>query len=149
MNSFDRNSAKVLRSDIENALIAVGAKHGIILSLGNCRFSSNEVKFTNLTIIPKTYTPKQVNLGPQNIGGVTDPFNTLESREYLNIGYQLGLPKAALGEYITVAGRRMRITGLKMSRRKYPVNIQGPDGGRYKLDAARTKAELAKLGYKI
>ena len=43
ITTFDRANLKKLRSDIEVAIAAVGAAHGISLTLGNARFSANNV----------------------------------------------------------------------------------------------------------
>ena len=43
ITTFDRANLKKLRSDIEAAVATVGAAHGISLTLGSARFSSNNV----------------------------------------------------------------------------------------------------------
>ena len=43
ITTFDRTNLKTLRSDIEAAVAAVGSAHGISLTLGSARFSSNNV----------------------------------------------------------------------------------------------------------
>ena len=43
ITTFDRANLKKLRSDIEAAVATVGAAHGISLTLGTARFSSDNV----------------------------------------------------------------------------------------------------------
>ncbi|KKM59246.1 hypothetical protein LCGC14_1548390 [marine sediment metagenome] len=45
MTEFDRSALRALRVDIDSALIAVGAKHGIRLSTGNARFTADSATF--------------------------------------------------------------------------------------------------------
>ena len=42
--AFDRNTLKTLRNEINDALNTVANKHGIYLSIGNIRFSSNNFR---------------------------------------------------------------------------------------------------------
>ena len=43
ITTFDRANLKKLRDDIDAAIAAVGSAHGISLTLGSARFSSNNV----------------------------------------------------------------------------------------------------------
>ena len=137
MNSFNRTNLTVLRKDIDTALAAIGAKHDLIISLGNCRFTANEAKFAKLSVIPKTLSAVTVSTNS------ADPYNTVESREYLNLAYMFALPEDGLGrKFRGMGGTIYTITGLKASRRKYPVLGIGPSGGRYKFTAEQVNRGL-------
>ncbi len=45
ITEFDKPTLRDLRADIDAALIAVGAKHGIRLSTGNARFTADSATF--------------------------------------------------------------------------------------------------------
>lgn len=138
MHSFTRTSIAALRTDINAALKVVADKHGLIIQLdGSARFSPNEVTFSSLKAIPNApVTLQNTHLSGNSPNGVTngtDPYNTLESREYLSLGYLHGLKKEWLGKTFFVRGTPYKIVGLKNSYRKYPVIGVGPQGGRYKF----------------
>ena len=137
MNSFTRANLSALRKDIDAALAVVSAKHDLIISLGNCRFTATEAKFAKLNILPKTLPSQSVSTNS------ADPFNTLESREYLNLAYMFALPKDGLGrKFKVIGGTVYTVIGLKASRHKYPVIGIGPAGGRYKFTAEQVKKGL-------
>jgi hypothetical protein len=136
MNSFNRTNLTVLRSELNAAIATVAAKHGLIISLGNCRFTNNEAHFTKLSMIPKTLPSSASIVAVPNCGTNNgDPYNTVESREYLNLAYLFNLPKNGLGRQFRMGTTQYTIIGLKSSRRKYPVIAIGPFGGRYKFSA--------------
>lgn len=45
VTKFDKPTLRALRADIDAALAAVGAKHGISISAGNARFDANIATF--------------------------------------------------------------------------------------------------------
>lgn len=137
MTSFTRSGLATLRADIDAALKAVGVKHNITLDLGSIRFSASEAR-CKLTMAPKSYTAAVM---PALSNGL-DPYNTVESREYVNLAYTLALPKDGLGRKFTSMGATYTIIGLKTSRRKYPVIGISARGTRYKFAASSVKAGL-------
>ena len=143
MNSFTRSSIQMLRADIETALKAVGAKHNVIIGIaGNGRFTSDQVTFSKLTAAVKNPVVYS-NVTPSTTTNNPDPYNTLESREYLNLGYLHSLKKEWLGkEFRTWQGTKYRIIGLKNSRRKYPVVGISARGTRYKFTVQQVKSGI-------
>jgi hypothetical protein len=144
MNSFTRADVQMLRSEIDLALAAVAAKYGLLISLGNCRFSTTEARFSKLTIAPQTVSTYNPTASIKLATNGTDPYGTLESREYLNLGYRFNLPKDGLGKTFRAGGRDFTIIGLKSSRYKYPVTAVGSQGGRYKFTAGQVRNGLVK-----
>jgi len=135
MNSFTRTNLAVLRNDLNTAIATVAAKHGLIISLGNCRFTNTEAHFTKLSMITKTLPNSAVVNPSAGFGNGSDPYNTVESREYLHLAYMFNLPKNGLGCKFRAGTTTYTVIGLKASRRKYPVLGVGPAGGRYKFAA--------------
>jgi hypothetical protein len=135
MNSFTRNDVATLRKDIDAALQQVALQHGIIISLGNCRFTPNEARFSKLTIIPKT-TSNTVSVTP----ALSD---TIEGRQYIDLAYMFALPKDGLGKTFISNGRTFKITGLKANRRKYPVQgVSVTTGRAFKFTADQVRRGL-------
>ena len=108
-----------LRTEINLALATIAQKHNLLIDIGNGRFSATECRFTKLVIRPKTAIFAAPLSGANNAPILSQ---TLEGQEYLNLGYLLGLPKDGLGKTFICAGKRYVITGLRRSRRKYPVS---------------------------
>ena len=141
MNSFTHISVKTLRSEIETAIKQVADKHNLIIQFdGGARFSPTECTFSKLKAVPKA--PPTLQQSFQNsvaANAVTmgnDPYNTLESREYINLAYTYGLKKEWLGrQFKSWQGTIYTIIGLRSRLRKYPVIAIGPQGGRYKFAA--------------
>lgn len=150
MTSFDRNAAKTLRTELETALATVATKHGVNLSLGTIRFSPDNLRvrltatprFPKLTTVSSFNLPTDFSTGKPAITSPTkpgsDPYNTTESREYLQAALSLGLPANGLGrKFRSGSGRIFTVTGLNTRRWKMPVSGTGSQGGRYKFTAAQ------------
>ena len=139
MTSFTRANLAALRTDIDAALATVATKHGVLVSLGNCRFTEKEARFSKLIIAPKVLA---TNTTLAKTGA--DPYGTLASREYLNLAYMFALPVDGLGKTFSYGGSKFKVIGLKASRRKYPVIGEGVQGGKYKFTAETVRAGLAQ-----
>lgn len=139
MHSFTHASVRALRAEIDAALKQVADKHGLIMGLGNARFSPTEMHFTKLSIVPKvtpTVNSLQTASTPSATSNGVDPYQTLEIRAFISLAFQFGLKKEWLGkQFLGNGGTRYTIVGLKPSYRKYPVIAVGPQGGRYKIPA--------------
>ena len=147
MHSFTRHAIQSLRTDLEAAIKQVADKHNLIIGLGNARFSAAEVTFTKLTAVPKIPTQVTQNSITSSVAGNSiqqgmDPYNTLESREYLNLGYTYGLPKNWLGKTFRTTQGTYTLIGLKSSYKKYPVIGVSARGTRYKFAASSVKAGI-------
>jgi hypothetical protein len=144
MNSFTRTSISALRTDLENAIKQVADKHNLIIGfVGGARFSPTEVNFSKLRAIPKAPPTLQTSWRNPVAGNAvtkgTDPYDTLESREYTSLGYTFGLSKDWLGKKFRTATGVYTLIGLKASRPKYPVIGVSVRGTRYKFTVAGVK----------
>lgn len=137
MNSFSKSDVQTLRREIDSALAVVAAKHGVNISLGNCRFSSTEARFAKLTVNPKSIATI-VTAGSSSVA------DTPEAREYQSLAYMFNLPKDGLGKTFTSMGKMFTIAGLKSSRRKYPVSAVSSTGRRFKFTAEQVRNGLVK-----
>jgi hypothetical protein len=147
MNSFTRFSVQVLRADLEAAFKQVADKHNLIIGFdGNARFNPSSCSFSKITAVPKAPPTLQQNnltsISPTATSQGIDPYNTLESREYLNLGYIHGLPKDWLGKKFKTATGTYTLVGLKNSFRKYPVIGISARGTRYKFSSGSVKVGI-------
>ena len=143
MNSFTRSAVIALRTELEEAIQKVADKHNLIIGLGNASFSTTEATFNKLKLVPKVPTVvSTASINRPSIGSVqngTDPYNTLESREYLNLGYLRGLPKEWLGKQFRAANGVYTLVGLNGSRPKFPLIGTSSRGTRYKFTVDAVK----------
>lgn len=146
MNSFTRSSISALRADLETAFKAVADKHNLVIGFnGGARFSPTEVTFSKLKAVPKAPPTLQTSwrnpVASTDISNGMDPYDTLESREYLNLGYLNGLPKDWLGKKFRSAinGTVYTIIGLRNRLPKYPVIGVSARGTRYKFTVDAVK----------
>ena len=146
MNSFTQYSVKALRADIEQALALIGKKHNVIIGVGNARFSPTSVTFAKVTAIPAAPPTLQQNFNSTVAATATqrgvDPYNTLESREYMSLAYTLGLKPEWLGKKFKTSTGIYTVVGLKASRPKFPVIGVSARGTRYKFPASSVKAGI-------
>ncbi len=116
--SITRNSVKSLRNDIDAALAAVGAKHGVSIHAGNARFDSNTVSF---------------KLEAKVVSGAGEVYNAeAEALKALSPEY--------VGKKITLSGG-VKGTVVEFHRRKhkYPFIVETANGKRYKVPAWQVK----------
>ena len=115
---LDRNTVKLISSDIEKALKEVELKYNVEIKRGNASFSSdNMVLKLNVSTIG--------NDGSVMTKEATD-FNTYASIRY-------GITKS-LGDIVNYMGNEYKIVGLKPRSKKYPIILEKVNGGgRYKF----------------
>jgi hypothetical protein len=140
MEYFNRENLKIIRDEIETALSKVSNKHGIVISLGYVRFTSNEarIKLTLSTIKNQSTLSGNTESAKNNT-----LFNTKEGQEFINYAVTLGIPQDYLGKTFILKGHTFQIIGLNRHRRKYPIiAIDLQCGRRYKLAFTQLNSKL-------
>ena len=139
---IDRSNIKFLRSEVEAALAAVGAKHGLIIGIGRIVSQANEFR-TKLTAVTKNSVP--------NVPGgqaPTDPRRAAEAASLNNVGYMLlGLSRADLTCDFgpdAVVGGTCKFIGYAPRRHKYPFTIRTARGKTLKVSRELAKQIAAK-----
>ncbi len=122
ITQFNRANLKTLRTDIDNALEAVLAKHGLSGSIGRISFSANEFK-TRLTV------------------GTGSTDDTAE-RTFKENACRFGLTGDEFGKSFTQGSTKFTIVGMKPRNHKYPIIAENAKGTSYKFPASY--AENAK-----
>jgi hypothetical protein len=121
ITSFDRNTVKNLRSDIDSALAILSKKYGIEISAGNASFTASNVTY-------------KVQAAVKASNGVT---MTKEASDFNIYGSRL-LTGFKLGQTITLQGKQYTIAGWKMRAQKNPV-IVSRDGKTYRVSTEMIK----------
>lgn len=103
ISTFDRSNLEQIRREINNALAAITAKHGLDISLGSISF--NAASFTT------KLTCRTRNTDAANQA------NTYSLRS-------LGLPANAIGRTIVHKGIAYNITGINKRKRRCPVETR-------------------------
>ena len=105
MAEITRSTLKQLRPAIESALADVAKNFDIKLKLANCKYSSVDFTF-------------------QLKGEVLDAGDgeSVAQRDWKTYAAEFGLGAVEFGSVFESNGRRFRITGIKITRPKYPVS---------------------------
>jgi len=140
MNLFSKSDVMQLRAEIDQALAIIAQKHGLVISMGNGRFNPTEFRISKLTIRPKAMSIAAPVTSGTNAATLAQ---TPEGQEYLSLCYLSGLPKDGLGKTFIFLGKNFTITGLKRSRRKYPVSAVSTTGRRMKFTVQSVIAGLS------
>lgn len=133
MEKFTGASLKLLREEINSALEAVGAKHGIKLTAGNA-----------------TYTEFECNFKLKGEVAASTDFDPKKQVWDLNAPYR-GLEKGDYGKTVLLNGREYIICGYDTSARTNCILIKQADGCNsqvYRINAQTCKEGLAAASRK-
>ena len=120
--SITKTNIKSIRNDLDSALAKVGKKYGLAISTGNIRFNASELR-TKITASVVDSSSVAVGVDPADAALVSD-FNRNKAR--------WGVTKN-IGDTVTYGGSSYKLVGSKSSRPKYPLVVEGVQGGRYKM----------------
>ncbi len=115
ITSFDRNTVKNLRSDIDSALAILSKKYGIEISAGNASFTASNVTY-------------KVQAAVKAYNGVVMTKEATDFAYYANI-YNF---KFKIGQTINLQGKQYIIAGWKTRVQKNPVLVTR-DGKQYRV----------------
>ncbi len=126
---LDRAAVRQILDEIEVAVKAVSARHGLEFDRQRCRFSATEMT-TKVTL--KT-------------AGTAAAVVDLERMQFPVLAFRLGLPEDALGRPFNHRGYGFTITGLKLERPKFPVSCtRMMDGKPFKFPVLIVKNALER-----
>ena len=121
---FTKPVLKTLRTDIDAALAAVAAKHGITLDIGNISFDSNSFR--------TTLSAKSSDVAVEN-----------DSSEFDRYAARFGIKKEAFNEMFSFQGDMFTVVGIKPRSTKYPLLAkQRSNGKTYKLPVSYLPAKF-------
>lgn len=125
--TFDRNTVKNLRTEIQTALDTVAKKHGIRLSMGSIRFSPD--KFTTRLTAESDAKPAESPYSEKAFAALAGTFY---------------LKPEDFGRMVTVGGRMYTLAGFRPNSLKYPVVARYRTGKMYKLSAVDVLRALGR-----
>lgn len=125
ITTFDRTNLQVLRTDLVAALAEVEAKHGIKFTVGNMRFSPNDVR-----------------MKLEAATAISDTVANTSSVDLDRLSARHNLPDNLLGKKVRFGKQVLTIVGAKMSRPKYPFAVEGVQGGKYKMSVEQIREGL-------
>lgn len=133
MNLNQKKNLDLLREEINAALAAVGAKHGVTLTAGSCRYEADGGSATF-----------KLGVARVNADGTVD---SPERTAFLMNADLYGLKASDLGAVFAMGGHRYEVTGLATRRSKKPVIIRETDSGKtYVIAAEAVKRHLTAQG---
>ena len=115
IEKFSKDELKIIRTEIDNALLGVGEKYGIKFRLGNISFSESEFNGKlNATLLNKVEENKEEKF----------------KRECKYIG----LNESDFGKEFEMVGKSYVVCDIDLSKRKYPlIALCKQDGRKYKV----------------
>jgi hypothetical protein len=122
-----RDKCKELRSELETALAAIGAKLGMSIQL------AGSMSYNETTISVK------ITANLPNRAGNVEP---LEAKDFKANAWRWGLVESDLGRTFTSRGQTYTITGAKPRSSQYPILGQRKDGKTFKFPADQIKWQL-------
>lgn len=123
INQFDRSVCRTVREAVEKALNDIAPDLGVTFGTSSGSFTNDSFSFK---------VTSKVGLTTDSDGNAMSH----SEREFIENAAKLGLRPDYLGKRFNIRGKVLKITGAKMSRYRYPINVEGPQGGRYKMAAA-------------
>lgn len=125
MTVINRPTMETLRTQINAALESVGTANGVTLKLAGGKFSGDATGSFKLDIVANDPDGKKQNV---------------EEAAYKRDCELIGLKPEYFGQQFYSNGSFFRISGLKLSRYKFPVSGQRmPDGKGFKFTADMVK----------
>ncbi len=130
IQNFDRQNLKQLRADMDAALAAVQAKHGITITMGSMRFSADKVtckveantavqtSVTDSTTAAQTGLVSNVLKNAMTINGIA---RTTGNKGETLTGYNANRPKYPFS-YVTVRGTRYK-QSITEARRMFGATV--------------------------
>jgi len=128
ISAFDRAALQKLRPELEAALVAVAAKHGITAKVGSCTFSPAEAKFKLIV----------------TTAGVDHEKAEAERQLFVDMAPAYGLKPEWFGGVCEINRKPYKIVGIKPQSRSYPVICERIDGKRFKFPTYAITAAFAR-----
>lgn len=139
---IDKQKVKAYRAAVAAALESVNEQFGMVNNATTARitYSDNDISFKlTSTVLPSD----EDNNTDSNMPHAKDlPLGTIALWR-ANCS-RFGLPEDALGKFVHLSGRTMRIIGIKPNAKKNCVIIQGERGGEWITDAPAINRALEK-----
>jgi hypothetical protein len=130
--TITRQTAQTLSAATVAALQALAEEHGMIVSL------AGGTRYSDATVTIKIEFTATVEADGVGIPGA--PVN------FARDAAAIGLDDHAWGREFTVGGTVYRVTGIKLSRRKYPVSaVRVSDGRSFKFMASSVRDDVGCL----
>lgn len=135
-NAIDRPFLQQLRSEVNAALLEVGKRNGVLLTLGRGTFSPLEAKFSMTVTLADANTTAAVAAG-------VSPKNAKAASDYTRLAASYGLKPEWLGKWFsTGVGTELKVVGLLPNRHVNVVLVQGRKGGQYIMSAEEVAGQF-------
>ena len=121
IKSIDREVCRALRTELDAALAAVAKRHGVVISLGNARFTASTIDFKLGVAIPSGDGPTPVSA------------EEVKGAAYLRasaLAAEFGAKPEWLGTTFRHAGNEYRVAGLNPKKPKNCMMITRVSDGR-------------------
>jgi hypothetical protein len=127
MTAINKSTLPSIRAEINAALAAVGSKHGLVLSIGNIRFTADSFR---TTLEAKTFSQ-----AGREVAAIAVEQIDLESAGQRVLGTGVDLTK----EYMSPTLGKVKLIGYHPRKPKYPFIVQTTAGKRFKITVASAR----------
>jgi len=135
ITSFSRSNIESMRREVEAALAAVSAKHGLVIQVGRITYNASEFR-CKLTAVPKTAVPANPLVS-------ADPRRSIEAVALAQNGRWLLGPVDFSKVYTHPSLGRATVIGYAPKRHKYPFTVKTGAGRTLKITTQMAKALVA------
>ena len=128
MTAINKSTLPSIRADINAALAAVAAKHGLVMSIGNIRFTEDSFR---TTLEAKTFKQAGTEVAVAAVEQVA-----LETAGKRVLG---GASVDITKEYMSPTLGKVKLVGYHPRKPKYPFIVQTVSGKRFKITVASAR----------
>lgn len=122
IKSFDKATATAIGKEVEAAIEAIAAKHGLTFQRGNGKFSADSFRISNIEFgIKATTASSAADKGRTRVNAAAENAYNLYSRIH-------NLPP--VGTVFTKNREKLRILGWDTKKQKYPIMLENVDTGK-------------------
>ena len=122
IKSFDKDSLKMFRSELDATLKALGQKHGVVFNVGTIRYEANSFR---------TKLEAKLTSGANVVGDKV--YDSIDQVAFDNGYDRTVLSDADLGATFKMGGKTYTIVGAKRSSYKYPILAKAANGKVFKF----------------
>lgn len=136
--TITREMLRAIRIESEQALAAIGKKHGVIMTMGRATFTPTSAKFALELALSTEAAQTAIDTG-------ISPKDAKAAQDYTNLAASYGMKPEWLGKSFTFGrSKGLRVVGLLPNKHVNNVLVEGDKGGKYIMPPSQVIAAFPK-----
>lgn len=131
IETFNKTTLRMIQNDLDAALAALSAKHGIKIEAQTMRYTASTFKTTVEGALPSS-------------SGAVDPRRVRQEENFKTLATALGIHADTLGKTVHFKGVPYTVTGIETRSYKNPVVIKNAAGKFFKIPVVEIMNALAR-----